>query len=292
MTEAQEYQSRIWVGAALALLTALILFLDPAPIYPALFLLFVGLTLSTVGELFALMDTLPKQPYWLVVALVAFVHAANPLPHLWPWFQTGLPAPEPLPTLLGAVVVAFVAAFVWEMARYREPDQAIVRLALTVWMVIYLGVLPSFLIQLRCQGTPTEAGFNLHGAGLVALAMFVPKFGDIGAFFAGKQLGRTRMTPALSPKKTWEGLVGGLVASALVAVVIQAFYPHFSQWWLAALFGLSVGAAGVVGDLAESLVKRDAGRKDASQVVPGFGGLLDVVDSVIFAAPVAYLWLR
>src|SRR5262245_7766 len=88
MTEAKEYQSRIWVGGALALVTALILFLDPAPIYPFLFLLFVGLTLSTVGEMFALLDGLPTQPYWLVVALVAFVHAANPLPHLWPWLQT------------------------------------------------------------------------------------------------------------------------------------------------------------------------------------------------------------
>jgi phosphatidate cytidylyltransferase len=101
------------------------------------------------------------------------------------------------------------------------------------------------------------------------------------------------MTPVLSPKKTWEGLAGGLVLSALIAVAVNRLVaPVLRGDGEAALFGLAVGVAGVLGDLAESLIKRDCLKKDASAVVPGFGGVLDVVDSVLFAAPVAYWWLH
>ena len=124
----------------------------------------------------------------------------------------------------------------------------------------------------------------------LALTIFVPKCCDIGAYFAGRMLGRHRMTPVLSPKKTWEGLAVGLVVSALAALGLNRFGGGLSD--PAALgFGLTVGGAGVFGDLAESPLKRDCQKKDASQAVPGFGGVLDVVDSVVFAAPVVSWWL-
>jgi phosphatidate cytidylyltransferase len=130
------------------------------------------------------------------------------------------------------------------------------------------------------------------GAVALALAIFVPKCCDIGAYFAGRFLGRHPMTPVLSPKKTWEGAVGGLLAAVGAAVAIDRFDPVVAGGWPGEIgFGLTVGVAGMLGDLAESLVKRDCRSKDASQSVPGFGGLLDVIDSVIFAAPVAWLWM-
>jgi phosphatidate cytidylyltransferase len=99
------------------------------------------------------------------------------------------------------------------------------------------------------------------------------------------------MTPLLSPKKTWEGLVGGLAAAVATAWAINRLGAGLSD--LAAMgLGLTAGLAGVLGDLAESLIKRDCQRKDASRVMPGFGGVLDVVDSVLFAAPLTYCWLR
>ena len=100
------------------------------------------------------------------------------------------------------------------------------------------------------------------------------------------------MTPILSPKKTWEGFAGGMIGGMLVAVGVVARRPAVRRLacWKQRRSGWSVGLAGVLGDLAESLIKRDCQTKDASHSIPGFGGLLDVVDSVLFAAPVAYLW--
>src|SRR5262249_34252678 len=108
-------------------------------------------------------------------------------------------------------------------------------------------------------------------------------------------LGRHRMTPVLSPKKTWEGAAGGIAAAAATAIGLDRFGPApvlHNALWAEIGFGVTVGAAGMLGDLAESLIKRDCRQKDASQAVPGFGGVLDVVDAVLFAAPVAYAWFH
>jgi phosphatidate cytidylyltransferase len=158
-----------------------------------------------------------------------------------------------------------------------------------VWSVAYLGLLPAFFVQLRWW---PDAAPALAGVTALALVIFVPKCGDIGAYFTGRLVGRHAMTPLLSPKKTWEGLAGGLTASVAVAAALNGVLsPILGTHAQAAAFGLAVGVAGVLGDLAESLIKRDCKQKDASHVVPGFGGVLDVVDSVLFAAPVAYWWL-
>ena len=131
------------------------------------------------------------------------------------------------------------------------------------------------------------------GSVALALAIFVPKGCDIGAYFTGRLIGRHRMTPVLSPKKTWEGAAGGLAFAVAIAFALNAFRPVIPGGTAGIVgFGLTVGLAGMLGDLAESLIKRDCERKDASQAVPGFGGVLDVVDSILFAAPVAYWWLH
>jgi phosphatidate cytidylyltransferase len=189
--------------------------------------------------------------------------------------------------LLAVFAVFVLASFVFEMAVYREPGNSVNRIALGIWVVVYLGLLPSFLAQVRWLEPPSR------GVAALTLAIFVPKSCDIGAYFTGRMLGKHPMTPILSPKKTWEGLAGGLALAVLTAWALNRILPALAGGDAAALgFGLTVGLAGVLGDLAESLIKRDCRHKDASQVVPGFGGVLDVVDSVVFAAPVAYLWVQ
>jgi phosphatidate cytidylyltransferase len=187
-----------------------------------------------------------------------------------------------------AVCLAGMAMLLREAWVYREPGHATTSMAGGVLAVFYLGVLASFLIQLRWQS-----------AGLLALAMHIAasKCGDIGAYFGGRALGRTKLCPRLSPNKTVEGAVCGLVASVVGAIAVDAVGPvpvgrWFPMTFLAAgIFGLAVGVAAQVGDLVESLIKRDCQQKDASNIVPGFGGILDVLDSPLFAAPVGYfLW--
>jgi phosphatidate cytidylyltransferase len=284
-------RTRLWMGALLVALAAGVLVLDQwlGPWYPFLFLVLFALALAATHELLQLLAAEQRPPLWLCAAGVVAVLAANWPAHVGPtnpwwssdaWQIVGM-------VFAGAVLAAFLA----EMATFREPGGSVVRIALTVWVVAYLGLLPSFLAQLRWRPGTLEEG-DWRGAAALALTIFVPKFCDIGAYFTGRLLGRHHMSPVLSPKKTWEGLAGGFVLSALTAVGINRLVPVLPGGNLGAVgFALSVGAAGVLGDLAESLIKRDCRRKDASQVVPGFGGVLDVIDSILFAAPVAYCWL-
>jgi phosphatidate cytidylyltransferase len=189
--------------------------------------------------------------------------------------------------LAGAFAGVVLVAFLVEMRRYAgETGVVVPRLALTVFAVAYLGLLASFFVQIRFLARDANASTVM-----LALVVFVPKCTDIGAFFTGTFLGKHKMTPALSPKKTWEGFAGGMLTGAAVAVALHALYPVFPLGVPEAVaFGLVIGVFGTLGDLAESLIKRDCQTKDASQTIPGFGGVLDVIDSVLFAAPVAYLW--
>jgi phosphatidate cytidylyltransferase len=178
------------------------------------------------------------------------------------------------------------------LATYRAPGRAVQRLALTVWTFAYLGVLPSFLAMFRTNTASTAPEETQRGAVALALAIFLPKSCDIGAFFSGRYLGRHKMAPVLSPKKTWEGAAGGLLTAIMFAVGINLVSPVIPGGWAGTVaFALTVAVAGIFGDLAESLIKRDCETKDSSQAIPGFGGVLDVVDSILFAAPVAYWWL-
>jgi phosphatidate cytidylyltransferase len=275
-------RTRLWMGTLLAALAAGVLIFDQGPWFPFLLVFLIFLACVACRELHHLLAPLPRPPHALCVAAVVTVLLANWPSHVGanlPWI-TG----DPWHLVLGAFTAAVLAAFLVEMATFREPGGSVVRIALTVWVVAYLGLLPSFLAQLRWLP-------DGHGLAALSLAIFVPKSCDIGAYFTGRLLGRHPMSPVLSPKKTWEGLAGGLVLATLVAVALNRYTPVLAGDLAAVGFGLTVGGAGVLGDLAESLIKRDCRQKDASLVVPGFGGVLDVIDAVLFAAPVAYWWL-
>jgi phosphatidate cytidylyltransferase len=205
---------------------------------------------------------------WIPPAVAAFGYSPVSV-----WFLVVLACAA---TLMGALLL--------EMYRFTgEPGVAVPRLGATTLAIAYLGVLPCFFAQIRFLS-------HQHTGLLLALTIFVPKGNDIAAFFSGTFLGKHKMTPVLSPKKTWEGFAGGMLGGIAVAVGVNLAAAVFGNAWEAVGFGLIVGLAGVLGDLAESLVKRDCRTKDASKSIPGFGGLLDLVDSVLFAAPVAYLW--
>jgi len=194
------------------------------------------------------------------------------------------------PWLAVSLACAMILAFVGEMCRYEKPGGATANLAATMFAVVYVGVLLHFAVCLRLQ----------WGVAALGSLIVVVKAGDTGAYAVGRWIGRHKMAPRLSPGKTVEGALGALVL-ALVAswATFRWLVPlvppdgpggQFASppWWGWILFGLAVGGLGMLGDLAESLLKRDSARKDSSLWMPGFGGVLDVLDSILLGAPAAY----
>jgi len=152
--------------------------------------------------------------------------------------------------------------------------------------LIYTGVLPIF-VALLCT-VPD------HGPHLVFLMLSIAFLGDTGAYFTGRAVGRHKLYPALSPKKTWEGAVGGLIASAGGAAVAHFWYLPELPLVPGLILAAGAGAMGQAGDLCESMLKRAHGVKDSGRLLPGHGGMLDRIDGLLFAAPVLYiglLWL-
>ncbi|MCD4823233.1 MAG: phosphatidate cytidylyltransferase [Phycisphaerae bacterium] len=162
-------------------------------------------------------------------------------------------------------------------------DDALRRIACTFLGVFYLGVGGAAMLSLR----------SFDNSGLLILFLAAVKCTDIGAFFVGSAIGKHKMIPWLSPGKSWEGLFGGLLAAAIVGVVgwwIDSIQAEPAICWSLEqfiVFCAVVGLAGQFADLCESLLKRSAGVKDSGALVPEFGGILDIMDSPLLAAPVA-----
>ena len=279
-------RTRLIVGSVLIGLTIGMLLADEhlAPWYPFLFLWVVGLSMAACHEFIRLLGP-NRRPQVLVTYLgVAVLGLTNWVIH----FPTSHPSPWPwvLAVLAGLVLTVFL----YEMALFEGSGRSVERMALTLFVVAYLGFLPCFFAQLRWLYSASQASY---GTVALALTIFVPKSCDTGAYVTGRLIGRHPMAPVLSPKKTIEGMIGGLTAAVVAAVLIDRLGPapllHHNAF-LELAFGLTIGIAAMLGDLAESLIKRDCQRKDASAAVPGFGGVLDIVDAIVFAAPVAYGW--
>ncbi|HEY8746456.1 MAG TPA: phosphatidate cytidylyltransferase [Tepidisphaeraceae bacterium] len=238
-----------------------------------------------VVELAYLFTAEHVRPYRFIASLGAGALALHA-------FLTQFPPFAPI----AASTLAFIVVFTMLLAALRrawdqQTQDAIVRMAGTVLATLYLGGLAWFIMAIRVKhSNVSDLHKGFHGSTLVVLVILVVvKSTDIGAYFGGRAFGRHKLIPWLSPGKTWEGLFFGLLTSALIAV---AFSRAIHQaYWKAALFGACIGAVGQIGDLLESLMKRDAEVKDSGKLIPGFGGVLDVIDSPLFASPFAYLWL-
>jgi phosphatidate cytidylyltransferase len=284
-------RTRLWMGAVLIALTVGMLVVDVylAPWYPFLFLFVVGLGLVGCRELSGLLAPERRPHVALCYLGIVALSLGNWAVHLF------MPGASVWGVLAGILTGFLLIVFLYEMARFAEPGRSVERMAITLFIVAYLGWLSNYFAQLRWLVPVGQLSHHdVENSMALALAAFVPKCCDIGAYCTGRLFGRHRMTPMLSPKKTWEGAAGGLTAAVLVTVLLDRVGPApllRKSWPLEIAFGLTVGLAGMLGDLAESLLKRDCEKKDASAAVPGFGGVLDVVDAVIFAAPVAYTWL-
>jgi len=175
----------------------------------------------------------------------------------------------------------------------KSTERAISHMAVTLFMIFYLGLMGSFVVRIRCL---------IPGAGGAALVVFyilTVKFGDIGAYFCGKLFGKHKLAYWLSPGKTIEGFVGALLLAGGMPIVGMLIWNSWDESLgkfplsiaQVIIFGLVMAIVGHLGDLVESAVKRDVKAKDSGQIIPAFGGILDLIDSPLFAAPIGWILL-
>jgi phosphatidate cytidylyltransferase len=296
--------TRLFFGLAMVAGLLLALWLDEwlAPWYPFWFLLCGFVLVAAARELVGLLDSTSARPSAnSVIGGVLVLLVANWAPHVAVdhGVRDGVSALQYDPaaplSVLAYPFVCFAAvlmiSFVVQSLQFEKPGQTMAKIAGTILAVAYVGLLGSFMIQMRW--------FEGRHQGIIALVFLVAtaKGADTGAYTLGRIAGRHKLWPKLSPHKTIEGAVGGLVFGVVAALVVAAIARLANgvatlDWPVAVGYGLVVGAVAQLGDLMESMIKRDCERKDASTTVPGFGGVLDVLDSLMFAGPVAYgIWL-
>jgi phosphatidate cytidylyltransferase len=184
------------------------------------------------------------------------------------------------------IVCAFLLILMLQFNR-QDNRNAILGLSTTLFGVLYVSWFFSFLVKTRLL----LPGFS--GAELVGFIVLVTKAGDIGSLLFGTWLGKHPLMPKVSPNKSVEGTLGGIAVSAVTAVLCRAWLPDLPQFTpcFVALMGAFFGCLGQLGDLSESLIKRDCDVKDSGNLLPGLGGILDIIDSLLFSVPAFYLYM-
>jgi len=283
---------RLIGSAVLIPLLGFIFYLDQqqGPNAPILLAVVVLMAIRGCWELTTMLKTRSFQPSFLATSVCSCLILLAAWGTHWQtaggaalnFSQLGLP--------MLVFSVSILALFLKGALKYREPGTSMETLGAELLTVSYIGVLLTLTAQLRWTAGGS-AGYLALGSVIIAA-----KSGDIGAYTLGRLFGKKKMIPRLSPGKTWMGAWGAVLGSGLGSILwFQLATPMFNEnwmpceWYWAVLFGVIIGIVGLVGDLCESLIKRDLGQKDSAVLLPGFGGLLDLLDSVLYAGPVAYL---
>ncbi len=247
-------------------------------------LLIIGLiAVLTLREFYQLMHAMGYRPF---DKLGIFF---GTLITLSPWFEARFLWPAH--PLLALATIVFSIRLLGE----RTPENRVESLCSTLFGLVYVGLLLEYVTRIV---TPLPADtITPDGRLLIALWLIVvAKFCDMGALLSGLAFGRHKMSPLISPKKTWEGAVGGVLFSMATGAVFahmarHHFPPHMTPL-VAALCAAPIAVLGIVADLVESAIKRRADRKDSGATIPGIGGMFDLSDSILLAAPVGYFLFR
>ncbi len=199
-------------------------------------------------------------------------------------------APAKAPELMVATIAAIlIAVLITQTFRFQKDfSKMLTGVGVTLLGIFYVAFLGGFLVSMRV-GFETTPGLSTKLLGFFFLVIFGS---DAGAYFAGRAFGKHKLAPGVSPGKTVEGLIGGLAsAAAFAALATWWFFPELPYVYSIGL-AVVLAAVGVLGDLTESAMKRGAGAKDAGSIIPGHGGFLDRLDSLVFGAPILYFFAR
>ncbi|HEY3760986.1 MAG TPA: CDP-archaeol synthase [Verrucomicrobiae bacterium] len=185
-------------------------------------------------------------------------------------------------------IILFVLGLCVRQLVAKTNPAGLTAIAVTLFGLMYVPWLLNFIQKINFFP-------NVEGKYFLLYFVLVTKFSDMGAYLVGSLIGRHKMIPRISPGKTWEGFGGAiLVSTAASLVFVHFFHDHMYRmnWLHATILGVILSLTAVVGDLIESLFKREAGVKDSGRFFPGIGGILDLLDSLLFNAPIMYLYLR
>jgi phosphatidate cytidylyltransferase len=237
------------------------------PFYYFLIALILGLAAWEFHHIFCAVDCYASQPV-LIISVVAIVLARAFFPNL----------------ALAVLTFSILAAMTWHLIDYeRGRDKASTDFAFTTTGIVYIGWIGAYLIDIR------NLSYGLWWLLLVFPAVWLA---DTSAFFVGSRWGKHKLSPRLSPKKTWEGYLAGVFfgtfGTAGLSILWSKFFGFPVAWWEGAFLGFLLSVMTTLGDLGESMFKRQAGVKDSSNIIPGHGGVLDRIDSWLWGAALGY----
>lgn len=268
-------QQRLLFGCISTTLTLLLIWASSHPFFSPLFVLAIAVVIAVAGyEFLQIAESKNYKPLIKSGAAACFLYT------IACFLAVKYPVAETLPLLV--LFVTMVGSFFYYFSR---GDQPIANLSITLFSLVYVAIPLSTWIGIAALR---------EGSWWLVYLLFVTKFTDIGAYFVGSNLGKNKLSPYISPGKSIEGAVGGLITGTFVSFLFYLFSTSIplqitlvQSLWL----GLLISFMGQMGDLAESLIKRDAGVKDSSRI-PGLGGILDMVDSLVFTSPIVYIFLK
>lgn len=193
-----------------------------------------------------------------------------------------------------ALTICSISTFMWVLFKGKQPY--IANAATTILGFIYGGLFPLYLILIRDIGSNPTYSYLLKssgdgvGKGYIILIFFAVLFTDTGCYYFGSKFGKHKLAPVISPNKTIEGSIGGTLSAMLISLII-GYYIQLA-WYHCIIVGALIAALAQIGDLCESMLKRDAGVKDSGNILPGHGGFLDRTDSYVFTLPVLYYYFQ
>lgn len=273
-------QQRLILGSLTTIFSILLIWFSPYPIFRPFFALTIAALITfAASELFSIAKGKNYQP------LVKLGLAACFLYTLSVYAATQYPQAEILPFV--TLFLALFAAFIYF---FKTGSNPLANLSITFFALVYLAIPLSTWLNIAYF---FPEGASQEGRWWLFYLLAVTKMTDMGAYFVGSSLGKHKMTPYISPGKSWEGALGGLIFGIATSLVFK-FIPQtpidFTLFQSLGL-GLILSILGQIGDLAESLIKRDAGVKNSSRI-PGLGGILDILDSLVFTSPMLYIFLK
>jgi len=267
--------TRVWSGAALVVIAVAVVWFAPAPLF---FVVAEVLLLLAFIE-YSRLSSAVGYPLPAVVSGAATLLASIGVTSTR-WIGGTIVGTA---VALDAILMsAFVALAALSLTTWRGDRDALGRVSASVFPMLYLGLPIGALIAIRAMRGPAS----------LFLLMLTVMVSDTAQYYSGRMFGRRPLAPAISPKKTIEGAVGGFVFGMLFMGVAGHWWLPDVSWPLRSLLGAALVALGIAGDLFESMLKRSAGVKDSSALIPGHGGVLDRIDALLFAAPIYYVVLK